>query len=96
MRLNRCCRDFQEALAVTEKAKARFPKEDDNMYARGRRLIMESVACGVTAMRAHVEIDTTVGFTCFDVGMRLRTDHKDTCDVQIAGNIVTIYSLSLY
>ncbi|KAI0699090.1 hypothetical protein BC835DRAFT_1503464 [Cytidiella melzeri] len=76
--------DFAEALAVTTAAKAMFGTNQDDLMERGRRLILESVASGVTAMRAHVEIDSTVGMTCLEVGLRLKDEMKDKCEVQIA------------
>ncbi|KDQ62409.1 hypothetical protein JAAARDRAFT_30317 [Jaapia argillacea MUCL 33604] len=76
--------DFKEALQVTSKAKACFRYYQDDLYARGSRLIRESVQCGVTSMRAHVEVDRTVDSTCLDVGLKLKYDFKDICDVQIA------------
>lgn len=60
-----------EALRVTNKAKAEFPNDVDNLYARATHLIRESVEAGVTAMRAFVEVDTTVGFACLDMGLQL-------------------------
>lgn len=78
-------RDFQEALAVTAKAKADFRTNREDLLRRGRRLIAESVAAGVTAMRAHVEIDGTVGTSCLDAGLQLKEEMKGRCDVQIAG-----------
>ena len=78
-------RDFREALSVTDKAKARFSQDESAVLRRGHELIRRSVECGVTSMRAHVEVDTTVKNTCVDVGLRLREQFKDQCDVQIAG-----------
>ena len=77
--------DFREALSVTDKAKARFSQDELAVLRRGHELIRRSVECGVTSMRAHVEVDTTVKNTCVDVGLRLREQFKDQCDVQIAG-----------
>ncbi|KAJ8472589.1 hypothetical protein ONZ45_g16603 [Pleurotus djamor] len=74
--------DFEEAMTLTDQAKASFDKKD--LYSRGARLIVESVEAGVTSMRAHVEVDTTVGLTCVDVGLQLRRNFRPICDVQIA------------
>jgi len=76
---------FREALDVTSKAKARFAAAEDDLYERGKRLIKESIECGVTAMRAHVEVDRTVRFTCLAVAQRLQAEFANLCDVQIAG-----------
>ena len=45
--------DFAEAMEITAKAKARFDGED--LLRRGRWLVAESIAAGVTHMRAFVE-----------------------------------------
>ncbi|KAH9891652.1 Metallo-dependent hydrolase [Cubamyces lactineus] len=76
--------NFAEALRVTAKAKSAFPHNPDDLYERGRRLITESVECGVTAMRAHVEVDEAVHFACVDAGLRLQRHFRDVCHVQIA------------
>ncbi|KAF4577148.1 hypothetical protein EYR36_005135 [Pleurotus pulmonarius] len=74
--------DFAEAMALTGKAKASFDKRD--LYYRGARLVLESVECGVTSMRAHVEVDTIVGSNCIDVGLQLKRTFRPICDIQIA------------
>ncbi|KAI0917344.1 hypothetical protein AcW1_007440 [Taiwanofungus camphoratus] len=35
-------------------------------------------------MRAHVEVDEIVGMSCLDVGLKLREEFKEVCEVQIA------------
>ncbi|KAJ3564567.1 hypothetical protein NP233_g8212 [Leucocoprinus birnbaumii] len=76
--------DFKEAMTITAKAKAGFPSSLDDLQQRGSRLIEDSVENGVTSMRAHVEVDTVVGFSCLDVALDLKSRYKDVCDVQIA------------
>lgn len=66
-------------------AKAEFPHRIDDLYARGARIIRESVEYGVTAMRAHVEVDTLVGFACLEAAQKLQGDYRTQCDIQIAG-----------
>ena len=78
-------RNFSEALRVTAKAKSTFPTNHDDLYDRGRKLIAQSIECGVTLMRAHVEVDETVHFACVDTGLRLRKLFRDICHIQIAG-----------
>jgi cytosine/adenosine deaminase-related metal-dependent hydrolase len=73
-------------MTITGKAKVSFPLDLDDLYRRGARLIRESVECGVTSMRAHVEVDAIVGFACLDVAEALRDKFKLICDVQIAGS----------
>ncbi|KAI9680417.1 MAG: hypothetical protein M1822_007175 [Bathelium mastoideum] len=72
---------FQEAMDITSKAKARF--EIPDLMARGRRLIKESIRCGVTAMRAFVEVDDVVQFKCLRAAMALKREFLEICDVQI-------------
>ncbi|KAI0335897.1 Metallo-dependent hydrolase [Cubamyces sp. BRFM 1775] len=76
--------NFAEALRVTAKAKSSFPHNPDDLYDRGRKLIIQSVECGVTTMRAHVEVDEAVHFACVDTGLRLQRHFRDVCHVQIA------------
>ncbi|KAJ3910589.1 Metallo-dependent hydrolase [Lentinula edodes] len=76
--------DFKEAMSVTGTAKARFPLEKEDLLSRGRKLIHESVDCGVTSMRAHVEIDDLVGFSGLDVALHLKEEARLACHIQIA------------
>lgn len=75
--------DFQEAMSLTNQAKAQFEHAD--LLDRGQRLIDESVAAGVTHMRAFVELDAGVGRKCLDAGITLRqqAEQRRTCDIQI-------------
>ncbi|KAH9480297.1 hypothetical protein JR316_0006895 [Psilocybe cubensis] len=76
--------DFREAMQVTKAAKSEFPKRLEDLHARGARIIEESVEHGVTAIRAHVEIDTSVGFACLEAALTLQREYRAHCDVQIA------------
>lgn len=73
--------NFPEALVLTSKAKSRFAEDD--LMRRGRWLITESVAAGVTCMRAFVEVDMIVRFKCLDAGLKLKEEFKDCCEVQL-------------
>ena len=73
--------DFAKALELTSKAKARF--EEDDLLTRGEWVIMESIAAGVTHIRAFVEVDTTVRFRCLDAGLRLKHRFAPVCEIQI-------------
>ncbi|KAI0304476.1 Metallo-dependent hydrolase [Multifurca ochricompacta] len=79
-----CISDFIEALQLTNQAKAKFPTSLSDVYARGRRLIVESILNGVTAMRAHVEVDNIVGLECLGVALNLKEEFENRCQVQIA------------
>lgn len=75
--------DFQEAMSLTGEAKSLFEHED--LLQRGQRLIDESVAAGVTHMRAFVEVDAGVSTKCLDSGIALKEAavRNDTCNVQL-------------
>ena len=73
--------DFSEALELTSKAKARFKHED--LVTRGGWLIKESIAAGVTHIRAFVEVDTTVEFECLNAGLELKQRFASFCEIQI-------------
>lgn len=73
--------DFEEAMKTTAAAKARF--DTDDIIARGRRLIRESLAAGVTMMRAHVEVDEIVSLRGVDAAIALQTEFASQCHVQI-------------
>ncbi|KAL1877644.1 hypothetical protein Plec18167_004608 [Paecilomyces lecythidis] len=72
---------FQEALSYTSQAKAKFTTPD--LLRRGGWLVAESVASGVTAMRAFVEVDNAVQLTCLEAGIKLKETWKDSCYVQL-------------
>lgn len=72
---------FEEAMDLTAKAKSRFDTED--LLRRGRWLITESIAAGVTCLRAFVEVDTSVGFKCLDAGLKLKEEFRGYCEIQI-------------
>lgn len=73
--------DFNEAMEMTNIAKAKFDEHD--LLRRGRQLIEESIEHGVTAMRAFVEVDGLVHFKCLDAGLKLQHDYKSKCEIQI-------------
>ena len=73
--------DFAEALSLTSRAKARFTGPD--LRRRGGWLVEESIAAGVTCMRAFVEVDATVRFQCLEAGLWLRERYRGACEIQI-------------
>ncbi|KAI2791221.1 hypothetical protein POX_c04077 [Penicillium oxalicum] len=72
---------FQEALSKTAEAKRQFTRAD--VLQRGEWLLAESVAAGVTAMRAFVEVDQTVQHVCLEAAVQLQDQWKEVCEVQI-------------
>lgn len=79
---------------VTSKAKASY--QSSHLLSRGRALIRESVMYGVTAMRAHVEVDTIVGLMCVDAGIRLKEEFRHLCDIGIAGDPLPLFTRPLF
>lgn len=73
--------DFAEAMEITSKAKARFEKND--LLRRGQWLIAESIAAGVTHMRAFVEVDHIVRMRCLDAAIELKKQFAAACELQI-------------
>ena len=75
--------DFEEAMSLTGEAKGSF--EEFDLLERGQRVIDESVAAGVTHMRAFVEVDAIVGSKCLDVGIKLKGKAQDAnkCFLQL-------------
>ena len=73
--------DFEEAMKSTGKAKARFKMDD--LMRRGRWLIAESIAAGVTCMRAFVEVDHIVMNLCLDAAVELKNFFTGACEIQI-------------
>ena len=67
--LRPCSGSFHEALSLTAAAKERYTHDD--LLQRGDWLIGESVAAGVTHMRAFVEVDTVVQTKCVRAGVEL-------------------------
>ncbi|BFZ63031.1 hypothetical protein YB2330_004143 [Saitoella coloradoensis] len=69
-------------MSLTSSAKASFTTQD--LLERGHRLVKESISYGVLTLRAHVEVDATVGLICLEVGLSLKRHYAGVCDVQIA------------
>lgn len=73
--------DFTEAMELTSKAKARFTHQD--LIRRGKWLVAESIAAGVTHMRAFVEVDHVVEFKCLDAAIEMKQFFAQACEIQI-------------
>jgi cytosine/adenosine deaminase-related metal-dependent hydrolase len=72
---------FHEALSNTTKAKKQFTHAD--LLKRGEWLLSESLAAGVTAMRAFVEVDHTVQQTCLKAALELKEKWAEAVQIQI-------------
>lgn len=73
--------DFTEAVELTSKAKERFERQD--LMRRGKWLLAESIAAGVTHMRAFVEVDHVVGLKCLKAAVELKRLFSNACQIQI-------------
>jgi cytosine deaminase len=69
------------AIAAVSKAKAGFTEED--IYARGRRVIEKAIVQGTNAMRTHVEIDPGIGLKGFRAIRKLKADYRWAIDLDL-------------
>ncbi|KAE8358005.1 hypothetical protein BDV27DRAFT_163993 [Aspergillus caelatus] len=72
---------FQEALTLTTQAKSTFTEPD--LHRRGEWLLSESILNGVTALRAFIEIDTTVHHKCLTTAIHLKHSWRNHCHIQL-------------
>lgn len=72
---------FNEAMELTNKAKAAFEHAD--LLERGLRVVDESVQAGVTHMRAFVEVDPIVGLKCIEAGKSIKAEADLRCHIQL-------------
>lgn len=68
-------------IAAVSRAKASFTQDD--IYARGRRVIEKAIVEGTNAMRTHVEIDPRIGLAGFEAVRRLKADFAWAMDIEI-------------
>lgn len=68
-------------MRVTKVEKFEFPHRADDLYTRGAWIIRESVEYGITATRAHVEVDISFGCACLEAAQKL----QDGTGIQSAG-----------
>lgn len=73
--------DFSEAMKITGQAKRLF--EHGDLCRRGRRLIRESIAAGVTAMRVFVEADEVAELRAVQAALSLKREFINQCYLQI-------------
>lgn len=72
-------------MRVTARAKRVYAHDPDDLYRRGKRVIVDSLESGVTSMRAHVEIDEVCRYSCLNAATRLQHEYQDLCAIDIAG-----------
>ncbi len=73
---------FTEALRETLRAKQQFTIQD--IQARARRAIERAIGFGITAMRSHVEVDTTIQLMGVQALLPLRQDYAWGTTLQLA------------
>ncbi len=74
--------DFAEALRETSRLKQEFTTED--IQARASRAIESAIGFGITAMRSHVEVDSSVGLIGVEALLPLRSRYRDLITLQLA------------
>jgi len=72
---------LQEAIAQTRAAKALFTEQD--VYARGAKVLDMAIVQGTTHMRTHVELDPQIGLTGFTAIRRLQADYAWAVTLEI-------------
>jgi len=74
--------DFAEAMRETLRLKQSFTVAD--VQTRARRVIEAAIGHGVTAMRSHVEVDSTVGLTGMEALLPLQQAYAWGITLQLA------------
>jgi cytosine/creatinine deaminase len=80
-RLPRPASSLADAIRLTAEAKASFTAPD--MRRRALRFLRAMLRVGVTHVRAHVEIDDTLGITAVETMLGLREELRDVVDLQV-------------
>lgn len=73
---------FNEAMQTTLEMKRHFTLED--IQNRARRVLEQAIAFGITAMRSHVEVDTTIGLVGMKALLPLREKYAWGVTLQLA------------
>jgi cytosine/creatinine deaminase len=72
---------LQGAISAVANAKSGFTEDD--IYARGARVIEKAITEGTNAVRTHVEIDPGIGLAGFNAIKRLKVDYVWAMDIEI-------------
>lgn len=80
-RMPREATSLADAIAMTSDLKSTFTPAD--IRERSLRLIRAALACGVTTLRAHVEVDDVLGLTAMETVLSLREELQGLVDLQI-------------
>ncbi|WP_428563045.1 amidohydrolase family protein [Pseudolabrys sp.] len=81
--LGRCGHSESLAHAIAKVSALKRDFTQDDVYARGRRVLEKALIQGTTRMRTHVEVDPRVGLRAFDAISRLRKDYAWAIDLEI-------------
>ncbi len=73
--------DLSAAIRAVSELKRDFTEED--VYARGARVLEKAIVKGTTRMRTHVEIDPRIGLRSFAAIKKLKQDYAWAIDLQI-------------
>jgi cytosine deaminase len=73
--------DLSAAIRAVSELKRSFTEED--VYARGARVLDKAIVKGTTRMRTHVEIDPRVGLRSFSAIKKLKQDYAWAIHLQI-------------
>jgi cytosine/creatinine deaminase len=73
--------DLSAAIAAVSRLKRGFTEDD--VYARGARVLESAIVHGTTHMRTHLEIDPAIGLRSFAAVRRLKRDYAWAIDLEI-------------
>ncbi len=80
-RMPREATSLADAISMTSDLKATFTATD--IRNRSLRLIRSALSCGVTTIRAQVEIDDVLGLTAVETILALRDELRSVLDLQV-------------
>ena len=80
-RMPREATSLADAIAMTSDLKTTFTPAD--IRERSLRLIRSALSCGVTTLRAHVEVDDVLGLAAIEAILSLREELRGLVDLQI-------------
>ncbi|PKR49177.1 amidohydrolase family protein [Thalassospira povalilytica] len=69
--------------AISAVANAKSGFTEDDVYARGAKVIEKAITQGTNAIRTHVEIDPGIGLAGFNAIKRLKVDYAWAMDIEI-------------
>jgi cytosine deaminase len=80
-RMPREATSLADAIALTSELKRTFTAAD--IRSRSLRLLRSALSCGVTTVRAHVEVDDVLGLNAMEAILALREEVRDYVDIQV-------------